>query len=42
MSGNRANAAAIQRRTMGAQNNVAPPGGATAHCAGLVCGWNSF
>jgi hypothetical protein len=26
MSGNRANAAAIQRRTMGAQNNVAPPG----------------
>jgi hypothetical protein len=28
MSGNRANAAAIQRRTMGAQNNVAPPGGA--------------
>ena len=27
MSGNRANAAAIQRRTMGAQSNVAPPGG---------------
>jgi len=27
MSGNRANAAAIQRRTMGAQNNVPPPGG---------------
>ena len=27
MSGNRANAAAIQRRTAGAQNNVAPPGG---------------
>jgi hypothetical protein len=26
MSGNRANAAAIQRRTMGAQSNVAPPG----------------
>lgn len=28
MSGNRANAAAIQRRTIGAQNNVPPPGGA--------------
>jgi hypothetical protein len=28
MSGNRANAAAIQRRTNGAQSNVAPPGGA--------------
>ena len=27
MSGNRANAAAIQRRTNGAQSNVAPPGG---------------
>ena len=26
MSGNRANAAAIQRRTMSAQSNVAPPG----------------
>jgi len=27
MSGNRANAAAVQRRTVNAQNNVAPPGG---------------